>query len=61
MALGTSVLFLVPGIPYINSLTDILTGHSLNGVSRLIEAVVTTVCLSLGLCTAMVLAQISYQ
>lgn len=60
LALGTSVLFLVPGIPYINSVTDLLTGHHLSAVSRFIDAVVTTICLAIGLCLAMLLTQINY-
>ena len=36
IALGTSVLFLIPGVPLINSILDILEGHVLVGLSRTI-------------------------
>ena len=49
IALGSSVLYLVPGIPYINSVSDMLGGHYLCAFSRLMNGVVLTVCLSLGL------------
>lgn len=61
LALGTAVLFLVPGIPYINALTDLLTGHHLCALSRFIDALMTTLCLALGLSLAMLLTQIDYQ
>lgn len=60
LALGTSVLFLVPGIPYINTLTDLLTDHHLGAMSRFVDALVTTICLALGLCLALLLTQIDY-
>lgn len=50
IALGTSVLYLIPGIPYINSLSDLLDGHYLCSFSRFMDAMVLTTCLSLGLC-----------
>lgn len=49
IALGSSVLYLVPGIPYINSVSDMLGGHYLCAFSRLMNGMVLTVCLSLGL------------
>lgn len=49
VALGSSVLYLVPGIPYINSVSDMLDGHYLCAFSRLMNGVVLTACLSLGL------------
>lgn len=54
-AIGTSVLYLVPGIPFINSFSDLLYHHYLCAISRFIEAVVLTCCLSIGLCAAMFL------
>lgn len=59
-ALATSVLFLVPGIPFLNSMGDMLSGHHLCAVSRLTEAVITTACLSLGLCIALLLTRIGW-
>ncbi|MCQ7582426.1 threonine/serine exporter family protein, partial [Salmonella enterica] len=48
VALGTSVLYLVPGIPFINSISDLIYGHNLCFLSRLTNACVLTVCLSAG-------------
>lgn len=48
VALGTSVLYLVPGIPFINSISDLIYGHNLCFVSRLTNASVLTICLSMG-------------
>lgn len=59
-AIATSVLFLVPGIPYINGLTDMLTGHHLVAMSRFVDAVVTTICLALGLVIGLGLTEINY-
>lgn len=59
-ALGTSVLYLVPGIPYINSVSDLIHGHLLCCLSRLIEASVITVCLGIGLSIGILLMNIQY-
>ena len=53
--MATSVLYLVPGVPLINGIIDIIEGHVLAGVSRLINALLLIVCLSLGLLCAMLL------
>ena len=50
IALGTSVLYLIPGIPYINSVSDMLDGHYICAFSRFMNAIVLTACLSAGLC-----------
>lgn len=52
-ALATSVLFLVPGVPFINGLSDMMTGHYTCGLGRLTRAVMLTVCLTGGLMVAM--------
>lgn len=49
VALATSVLYLVPGIPYLNAVSDLIHGHYICAVSRFLQAGVTTVCLSAGL------------
>lgn len=49
VALATSVLFLIPGVPMINSIIDILEGHVLAGISRLINAMNLIICIALGL------------
>ena len=49
IALSTSVLYLVPGIPFLNSFSDLLYRHYICAFSRFTDAVVLTACLSLGL------------
>lgn len=58
VALGTSVLYLVPGIPLLNSFSDMLYRHYLCAFSRFADAMVLTACLSIGLCAAMMLMQV---
>ncbi len=57
VALGTSVLYLIPGIPYINSVSDLLDGHYLCAFCRLADAVVLTACLSVGFCCGLLLME----
>jgi len=59
IALGSSVLYLVPGIPYINSVSDMLDGHYLCAFSRLMNGVVLTACLALGLICGLIILNIS--
>lgn len=49
VAIGSSVLFLIPGVYLINSVIDILDGHSLIGLSRAINLVVLISCIAIGL------------
>ena len=49
IALGTSVLFLIPGVPLINSIIDTLEGHVLVGFSRAVNACILIICIALGL------------
>ena len=46
-ALATSVLFLVPGVPLINGVIDIVEGHILIGCSRLINALLLIICIAI--------------
>lgn len=55
IAVGSSVLFLIPGIPYINGVSDMLSGHYLSGYSRLANACVLTGCIALGLTVAVMI------
>lgn len=55
VAMATSVLYLVPGIPFINAFSDMLYRHYLCAFSRFMDAVVITACLSIGICAAMLL------
>lgn len=58
IAVATSVLYLVPGIIYLNSFNDLFAGHYLCAFSRFMNAVVLTCCLSLGLCGGLLLMNI---
>ncbi|NPD82879.1 threonine/serine exporter family protein [Prevotella sp. PINT] len=49
IALGTSVLYLIPGIPYLNAVSDLINGHHICAMSRFVHAITITVCLSIGL------------
>lgn len=53
IAVGTSVLYLVPGIPFLNSFSDMLYRHYVCSFSRFMDAAILTACLSLGLCLGM--------
>lgn len=53
IAVGTSVLYLVPGIPFLNSFSDLLYRHYICAFSRFLDATVLMGCLSLGLCLGM--------
>ena len=57
-ALGTSVLFLVPGVPFCNFVNDLIYGHYLSAWSRFVHAMMITVSLSLGLVIALLLFDI---
>ena len=59
VALATSVLYLIPGIPYINSISDLFSDHYLCAISRLISAMLITVCIAMGLTAAFLLMRIS--
>ncbi len=48
-AFATSVLFLVPGVPLINSVTDLLEGNIQNGVVRAINGLMIAFSIAMGL------------
>ena len=55
IAIATSVLYLIPGVPLINGVIDIVEGHVLNGIARLTSALMLIVCIAVGLsCTLMI-------
>ncbi len=58
IAVGTSVLYLVPGIPFINSFSDMLDRHYICAFGRFTDALVITGCLSIGLCAGMMLMNV---
>lgn len=49
ITLGTSMLYLVPGVPLINGVMDIIDHHVLNGIARLVNAMLLIICIALGL------------
>ncbi|HEY4787822.1 MAG TPA: threonine/serine exporter family protein [Bacteroidales bacterium] len=54
-AFTASVLFLIPGVPLINSFSDLIDGNILNGMVRGINGVIIAFAIALGLLTAMVI------
>ena len=48
IAMATSVLFLIPGVPLLNSIMDILEGHVLTGISRFVNATMLIISISIG-------------
>ena len=52
LAFATSVLFLVPGVPLINSFTDMIDGNILNGITRGIHGLIIAFAIALGLMCA---------
>ena len=57
-ALATAVLFLVPGVPLINSFTDLMDNNILNGMVRFTTGLMTVLAITLGLFIAMLLFSI---
>lgn len=58
IALATSPLFLVPGVPLINGVIDIMEGHVLMGGSRLVNALLQIVCIAVGLSATLLMVKI---
>ena len=56
-AIATSVLFLVPGVPLINGIIDILDGHVLIGFSRIVNAMSLIVCIAVGLSMTLIMVK----
>lgn len=48
-AVATSVLFLVPGVPLINSITDLIDGNVQNGIVRAMNGLMVAFAIALGL------------
>src|SRR5690606_25103655 len=59
-ALATSILFLVPGVPLINSFTDFLDNNIINGLVRFTTGLMTVLAIALGLFITMILFQLHY-
>ncbi len=59
ISLGTSMLYLVPGVPLINGVMDIIDHHVLNGIARLANACMLIVCIALGLSVTLLITDVS--
>lgn len=57
IAMATSVLFLVPGVPLINGVIDIVEGYVLIGCSRLISALLIIICIAIGLSATLLIVK----
>ncbi len=49
IAVATSVLFLIPGVPLINSFTDMIDGYMITGASRFLNGLVFVMAIALAL------------
>lgn len=58
VTVGTSILYLVPGVPYLNSFSDFLYRYYICSFSRFMDALTLTACLSVGLCAGMMLMNV---
>jgi len=58
VALATSILFLVPGVPLINSFTDFLDNYVLNGTVRFAIGLMTVLAIAMGLFGAILIFQL---
>lgn len=52
-AFSTSVLFLIPGVPMIHAISDLLDGNTLNGVTRGVNVLIMAFAIALGLMVAL--------
>lgn len=59
VAISTCILYLVPGIPFINSFCDLIDRHYLCSLGRMLNALVIMGCLSLGLLAGMMAMHVS--
>jgi len=57
-AFSTSVLYLIPGVPLINSFSDFIDGNIMNGIVRLANGLIISFSIAMGLMAAMYICQI---
>lgn len=57
VAFATSVLFLIPGVPLINSFSDMIDGNLQNGLIRGLNGFIISFAIALGLLTSMLIYQ----
>ncbi len=54
-AFSTAVLFLVPGIPLINSITDLMDGNTQNGIVRMVNGLIIAFAIAMGVFSVRIL------
>lgn len=54
-AFSTAVLFLVPGVPLINSITDMMDGNIQNGLVRMVNGLIIAFAIAMGVFTIRIL------
>ena len=59
MSMGTSMLYLVPGVPIINGVMDMIDHHVVNGIARLAKAFMLVVCIAVGLTFTVILLDVN--
>lgn len=57
-AFATSVLYLIPGIPLINSLSDLLDGNIMNGIVRGMNGLIIAFAIALGMLSSILIYNI---
>ncbi len=57
-AFATSVLYLIPGVPLVNSFSDLIYGNIMNGIVRGVNGMIIAFSIALGLATALLIYQI---
>lgn len=59
-AMATAVLYLIPGVPLINSVIDLIEGYTLSSLNRMLFGGFTLLCIAAGMTLAITLFGISY-
>jgi uncharacterized membrane protein YjjP (DUF1212 family) len=54
-AFATCVLFRIPGVPFLNSFTDMMDGNIMNGMVKGMNALIYVIAIAFGLLTAMLI------
>lgn len=57
-AFATSVLFLIPGVPFINAFTDMIDGNTSAGTARVLHSLIISLAIALGMITPILLFNI---
>jgi uncharacterized membrane protein YjjP (DUF1212 family) len=57
-AFATSILFLIPGVPLINSVIDLMDGYIINGIDRGINALIHAFAIAAGLATIILIFKV---